>query len=69
MTPTLHIADQVNLAEPLWIDARVACPCCDDTERVAYSIKMDEYTCYQCGLVASVVEFRAHWYDLQDLPV
>ncbi len=44
---------------------RACCPCCDARTRLAYEIMTDEYTCYHCGLVGTVNEFRVHFQNLE----
>lgn len=35
------------------------CPCCGGRKRISYDIFTDEVTCWKCGLVGSVAEFRS----------
>lgn len=34
------------------------CPCCNGRKRLSYSVFTDEVTCWKCGLVGSVSDFR-----------
>ena len=67
MVPQIATGKTENLfdkAPLLWDNPQVACPCCDKTDRIAYDIKSDEYTCYHCGLVDCVGDFRARFFEL-----
>lgn len=34
------------------------CPCCAGRRRLSYDVFTDEVTCWKCGLVGSVSDFR-----------